>query len=174
MASEYDLPVYMVLPQKSLQELVNVLPTTLAELETVKGMGKTKVKQFGKEIVEIIREYCEENSVEKSEIEIPLKKEKIDTKRVSLELFSSGKTMEEVAEERGLALGTIETHLTHFITTGELDVYDVFKKEAIDQIIDFLSENRVSSLTEIKEALGDNISYSEIKAAQRHLKREEE
>lgn len=173
-AAEKDVPVYMVFPQKSLQELVSVLPTSLAELELVKGMGKTKVKQFGAEIVEIIREYCEENNVEKVAVTLPIKKEKPDTKRVTLELFTSGKTMEEVAEERGLALGTIETHLTHFIGNGELDVYEVFKKETIDQIIEFISENRVSSLTEIKEALGEAISYTEIRAVQRYLRRGEE
>ena len=172
-AAEYNVPVYMVLPQKSLQELVNKLPVSLQELEGVKGMGKTKVKQYGKEIVELIAAYCEEHGVERPEITLPLKTEKPDTKRISLELFLSGKTMEEVAVERGLATGTIETHLIHFIGTGELDIYSVFRKENIDQIMSFLDENRMQSLTELKQALGDDISYSEIKAVQRYLRAED-
>jgi hypothetical protein len=177
-ASERDLSVYMVLPQKSLQELVKLLPTTLGELELVKGIGKTKVKHFGKEIVEIIREYCEENRIQKNTAAIAAKrkedKEKLDTKRSSLELFKSGKVIREVAIERGMAYGTIEGHLIHFIGTGELDIYSVFKKENIDQVIAYLEENRVTSLTQIKAALGETISYSEIRAVQLYLRNQAE
>lgn len=168
-AAERDVPVYIILPQKSLVELVEVLPTTLAELETVKGIGKAKVKEFGSEIIEIIQEYCEENQLEKEVIEIPLKKEKVDTKRVSFELFQDGKTLEEIAEERGLNVGTIEGHLLHYVGGGELDVYDLYPKVQLMPIIEYLREHPQQSLGEAKLTLGEAVSYSEIKAALKYL-----
>lgn len=53
------------------------------------------------------------------------KKEKaprVDTKRVSYDLFMQGKNIEEIARERHLVASTIASHLGHYIQTGELDI----------------------------------------------------
>ncbi|MDQ6477708.1 helix-turn-helix domain-containing protein [Dyadobacter sp. LHD-138] len=169
LATENDVFVYMILPQKAMEELVAKLPTTLAELETVKGIGKAKVKQFGKEIVEMVIAYCEDNQIDKGVIEIPLKKEKIDTKKVSFDLFHAGKNVEEIAEERGFAAGTIETHLAHYIGTGELEIFDIFPKDKINKVIDYFLENKQVTLNEAKAALPDDVTYTELRAALKHL-----
>ncbi|MBI5217505.1 MAG: HRDC domain-containing protein [Bacteroidia bacterium] len=89
LAEQNGLPVYTVLPQKALKELVARLPVTLSELETIKGIGKIKVRQFGEEIITIISSYCRVNNIQKSQREIAIipKKEKLskpDTKRITL------------------------------------------------------------------------------------------
>ena len=168
-ATENDVFVYMILPQKAMEELVTKLPTTLPELESVKGIGKAKVKQFGKELVEMVIAYCEQNQIDKGTIEIPLKKEKVDTKKVSFDLFHSGKNIEEIAEERGFGVSTIETHLAHYIGTGELDIFDIFPKEKINKVIDYFLENKQVTLNEAKAALPDDVTYTELRAALKHL-----
>lgn len=169
LATEKDVPVYIILPQKALEELVSKLPTTLAELESVKGIGKTKVKQFGKELVTMIVTYCEDNQIEKNTNQLLLTKEKADTKKISFDLFNSGKTVEEIAEERGFGITTIETHLAHYIGTGELDIFDIFPKEKINKVIDYFMENKQVTLNEAKAALNDDVTYTELRAALKHL-----
>ncbi len=169
LATEKDVPVYIILPQKALEELVSKLPTTLAELEAVKGIGKTKVRQFGKELVTMIITYCEQNQIEKNTSQLTLTKEKADTKKVSFDLFNSGKTVEEIAEERGFGVTTIETHLAHYIGTGELDIFDIFPKEKINKVIDYFMENKQVTLNEAKAALSEDVTYTELRAALKHL-----
>ena len=169
LATEKDVPVYIILPQKALEELVSKLPTTLVELEAVKGIGKTKVRQFGKELVTMIITYCEQNQIEKNTSQLTLTKEKADTKKVSFDLFNSGKTVEEIAEERGLGVTTIETHLAHYIGTGELDIFDIFPKEKINKVIDYFMENKQVTLNEAKAALSEDVTYTELRAALKHL-----
>ncbi|MCF0056614.1 helix-turn-helix domain-containing protein [Dyadobacter sp. CY356] len=169
LATEKDVPVYIILPQKALEELVSKLPTTLAELEAVKGIGKTKVRQFGKELVTMIVTYCEDNQIEKNTSQLTLTKEKADTKKVSFDLFNSGKTVEEIAEERGFGVTTIETHLAHYIGTGELDIFDIFPKEKINKVIDYFMENKQVTLSEAKAALSEDVTYTELRAALKHL-----
>ncbi len=168
-ATEHDVFVYMILPQKAMEELVIKLPTSLPELENVKGIGKAKVKQFGKELVKMVIDYCEKNQIDKGTIEIPLKKEKVDTKKVSFDLFHSGKNIEEIAEERGFGVSTIGTHLAHYIGTGELEIFDIFPKEKINKVIDYFMENKQVTLNEAKAALPDDVTYAELRAALKHL-----
>src|SRR5690606_10482841 len=57
-------PVYMVASGASLKEMAAMLPVTESELLKVKGFGKAKVKQFGNDFLEIIRDYCEEHEID--------------------------------------------------------------------------------------------------------------
>lgn len=171
LASERDVPVYLILSQKSILELVNILPSNLAELETINGIGKMKVKQFGEEILEIIDSYCSDYGVERITSEIPIKpiRTKPDTKQVSLELFRSGKTIPEIAAERGLTTGTIESHLVNYIVSGDISVFDIVPKIKVARIMAYIVQNPGKSTTETKNGLGDKISYTELKSVMNHL-----
>lgn len=72
-ATDKGVAVFVVLPQKSLIELVEQMPSNLQELEKIKGIGKTKVKTFGREILEIIADYCDRKGVDRHPMEIKLK-----------------------------------------------------------------------------------------------------
>ena len=65
-AAEQKRPVYLILPQKSMTELVNTMPQTLQELRKIKGLGDKKVHQYGASILSIIADYCEANGLRKS------------------------------------------------------------------------------------------------------------
>jgi hypothetical protein len=62
-AEELDQPAFFVLHQKCLFQIIEQLPSTLEELQKIKGIGKKKVKAFGEEIIEIIERYCTDNRV---------------------------------------------------------------------------------------------------------------
>jgi hypothetical protein len=161
----------MILPQKSILELVQSLPSNLQELETIKGLGKTKVRQYGDQIVEIINNYCDNNDVDRKTITIPFKekKEKIDTKKITLDLFKSGKTIADIALERIFTTGTIEGHLAHYINSGDISVFDIVSRIKVAKIMAYIVQNPGIGTTEIKTALGDGVSYGELKAVLNHL-----
>ncbi len=58
LADEKNIPTYMVLPQKSMIELTRKLPTSLPGLKNIKGIGQARIKQFGTEIIDIIKTHC--------------------------------------------------------------------------------------------------------------------
>ncbi len=94
------------------------------------------------------------------------KEAKPDTKEVSFALYKQGKMPEEIAQERGFGLTTIEGHLAHYVSLGMIPVTQFVTKEKFDKIIE-VSKNIEgdTKLTPIKEVLGDEVSYSEIKYA---------
>lgn len=175
-AAENDVLDYMILPMKTLLELTESMPANLKQLAKIKGIGKAKLNQFGQEIVEIISRYCDGQGIERSDAAVEeetktvTKKQKPDTKQASLDLFKSGKTIPEIARERNFTTGTIETHLLHFIGTGEIDLFSIFPTEKIKLITDYFSKNPQATLSEAKNSLGELASYSEIRAVLMHLR----
>ncbi len=170
MAEEKNIPAYVIFHQKVLDSLVETLPSTLAELEMIKGIGKSKVQQYGEEILAYINAYCKNKNIVREVFnpnpseKTTVKTAKPDTKQVSFELFKSGKTLLEIAAERDYVVSTIEGHLAHFIETGELEITQIFPQEVIDKISNYLSNNQPEALNEAKNALGDGVSYSAIRA----------
>ncbi len=90
------------------------------------------------------------------------KKNKIPTAKISFELFKKGKSIAEIAEERSLVEGTILGHLAQFVETGEIPVTELIAMPKLEKIVNEYKEGKTRS-SEIKEALGDGISYNEIK-----------
>ena len=107
---------------------------------------------------------------EKKQLEEKYKPIKGESQRISLELFREGKTVEEIASERGLVSGTIEGHLAGFVTSGELSVEELIPEEkliAIKKVME--SSPPEASASEIKAMLGEEFSYGDIKAVRNHL-----
>jgi hypothetical protein len=171
LASERSAPVYLILAQKSILELIKMLPSSFAELENIKGLGKVKVKQFGTEILEIIDSYCNNYGIERSVQQIYRTEvvEKTNTKSISLDLFKAGKTITEIAVERSFTIPTIEGHLAHFINSGVISVFDIVSKLKVAKIMAYIIQNPTKSTSETKADLGDSISYGDLKAVMNHL-----
>ncbi|MDO8992614.1 MAG: helix-turn-helix domain-containing protein, partial [Daejeonella sp.] len=171
LAREWGVPLYLVLAQKSIMEILRFLPSNPAELENIKGLGKTRVKQYGTDLLEIINSYCKEHSIEREIQELPIKEKKIktDTKQVSFDLFKQGKTISEIAKERAFTTGTIEGHLSHYILSGDISVFEIVPKIKVAKIMAYLIQNPESSTVDTKIALGDEVSYGELKAVLNHL-----
>ncbi|HFA52140.1 MAG TPA: helicase [Bacteroidetes bacterium] len=174
LAEDMDLENYRILPTKSLLELVQYLPTTTEALKRIKGIGDYKIKSFGADIIGIIEKYCSENNITPNQLSIldaaPRKLPKTDTKMLTLNLFKSGKNIDEIAAERGLVRGTIEGHLGHFISTGEVDIFKILEREKVDELEAYFKENNTTGLGEVKAHFGEKYSYGEIKMVLEHLK----
>jgi hypothetical protein len=166
-AESHRVEPYAVVPTKSLLELVHALPADLASLKRIKGIGAARIKQFGADIVDIIQDYCTAHHIETTPL--PLPPVKPDTKTVSLELFKSGKTIDEIALERSLTRGTVEGHLGHFIGQGELDIFDLMDRGAVQSIEEFFSEHKTRSSYEAKAHFGEQFSYGEIRMVLMHM-----
>lgn len=91
------------------------------------------------------------------------KEPKPDTKLLSFELYNEGKTLSEIAKERGLSQGTIEGHLAYYVSTQQLDVKKLVKPNKIRNITDAVESQKTKSMATIREFLGKDYSFGEIK-----------
>jgi hypothetical protein len=176
MADEEDLPIYMVLPQKTMYDLVSFLPVTMKELKEIKGFGKKKIQKYGEEIIGIIRNYIQVNHLDKIDVEIPEdvapakpKKEKGQTQNVSFEMFRQGKTVEEIAALRSLTVATIGGHLARFVASGELEISKIIASEKLELITSYFRNAETASLSEALATMGNQVSYWEMRMVLTYL-----
>ena len=167
-AENRNIEKYMVLAQKTMQNLVDELPRNKTELSNISGLGKVKVQQFGDDILDIIISYCEANGIEasnttKSEKRIKTPVVKGSTQEMSYTMFKEGKSIEEIAQSRQFATSTIEGHLAEYVKKGLLQVEDLMDSQKVKFVREFMIENPTLKGSELKMALGEKYSYNDIR-----------
>ncbi|MBD1393479.1 DNA helicase RecQ [Mucilaginibacter glaciei] len=167
-----NLPAYIILSDATLLEIATYLPQNMDELRLISGFGDVKLARYGREFLKTINGYSTQNGLA-SKISQKSKKRTTTTKKtartsdtsgVTYSLYKAGKTVAQIAQERGLSPTTIEGHLSNFVETGELDVSEFVVKEKIPAIKDAVESYGSERLSPLKEILGENYSYGEIKA----------
>ncbi|MDR1742369.1 MAG: helix-turn-helix domain-containing protein [Dysgonamonadaceae bacterium] len=173
-ALEINKAVFVVFSQKTLYELVHYLPQDKHSLLKINGIGDAKAALYGDEIIEKIRTYCEENiivppdmtlqtSKSKSSKSAAAKQPKEDTREVTINLFKSGKTMPEIAIERGLALTTIEGHLSQLVAKGELDATKLIATEKLQEIVAYFKSTQDRTLSSAFAHFDGKYTYGELR-----------
>ena len=160
-AEALQIPHFQIFTQETLYNICEDLPRTESALLKVKGMGKTRVKKYGEEILEVIEEYCTENGI--NSFNEQKKEHKKSSKQITLELFTSGLSPKEIAKERGVTLNTIQSHLMTFIPSGDVDVLELIPLKRYKKILDQIEQVNFKNLTELKEKVDKDISYMELR-----------
>lgn len=91
------------------------------------------------------------------------KEPKADTKELSLALLKEGKTIAEIAEERKMVAGTIEGHLAHYVAKQEISAKEIIGRKKLDNILDAIKTLQTLQMNPIREHLGRDYSFGEIK-----------
>ena len=89
---------------------------------------------------------------------------KAKTYEISYSMFNEGLTVEQIAAERGLAKSTVFGHLVRYAADGLIDAERLIPKEHMDELRRYLLEHPgASSVSEIKTAVSQDITYDEIR-----------
>ena len=65
--------------------------------------------------------------------------------------------------ERNITNSTVETHLTHFVVTGEIDLEEILSEAKIMTIKKAMAKHGNASAKTLKENLPEDIGYGEIR-----------
>ena len=96
---------------------------------------------------------------QKNDEKISVKVVKIPTQNITLQLFEEGKSIGEIAKERGILVQTVFGHLGKFVENGQLEIERIIAKEYIQDFEIFYKtkfiENpeQYESLNELKREL---------------------
>ncbi|WP_198342045.1 helix-turn-helix domain-containing protein [Polaribacter sp. SA4-10] len=155
------IPHFQIFTQETLYAMCDVLPRTESALLKIIGMGKIRVSKYGEEILEAIETYCKENGINKFNEQ--KKEDKKPTKQISLELFKTGLSVKEIAKERSLTAGTIESHLASYIPSGDVDILELIPINKCKKIIKAIEETKFKNLTELKEKVDKSFTFMELR-----------
>ena len=176
---EVNLPAYVIMQQKALMGITNLLPDTAEALEAVPYFGAKGVEKYGLEILGIVRKYMNNKNL-RSDIFATQSQQKAgqtekvrqtekgkepmrDTKLVSYEMFCQGMSIDEIAKARELVPGTIGGHLESYVRSGEIKLEQVVTPDKIKKVRSYQATHEYTGITAIKAALGDEVSYVDIR-----------
>jgi ATP-dependent DNA helicase RecQ len=174
-AKSENVPPYVIFSDATLVEMATYLPQDESEMRKISGVGDLKYQKYGADFMQEIISYCTKNNLaSRIGLKSPKRERKSRTKRntsgkdtynTSLEMFQSGKSIPDIARERGLTVSTIENHLARFIPTGEIRLEQFVAPDKVEPIRKaILKFHESGALSPIKEFLGEDYSYGEIRA----------
>ena len=179
-ADANKVPPYVIFADSSLRLMAQQQPQTLAQFAQISGVGARKLAQYGEMFTGEIRAFRAESGLSvqtESDPTPPLnppppsKSEVSHTHLQTLDLYQQGLSLAEIAKKRSVRENTISEHLIKLMECGyEVNIDRIVppaKATAIELAINTVGADR---LTPIKEHLGDDYNYEEIKLVRARLR----
>jgi len=154
LSQEAKVPPYVICHDRTLVELAQKRPGTLAELQNIIGLGASKISRYGQAFLEALAPHRGGVS-DSSDVALPAVPSRstrnpapaeIESKcanglsktvNASLELRTAGLSVDEIAERRGFSASTIMGHFAEAIEAGHMEARDVVELEEaeIDEVL---------------------------------------
>ncbi|MBD1891804.1 DNA helicase RecQ [Coleofasciculus sp. FACHB-SPT9] len=175
LADEQSVPPYVVFADSTLKLMAQMQPKSLPEFGKISGVGDYKLAQYGERFVTEIQTYCKEQGLFKSTpvASIPQKNHPSYTQLATLDLYMQGLSIEEIALKRNLRTGTILDHLAELISMNQpVDLNSLVPLERQEPILKAIQEVGATSLSKIRDSLGEIYTFDEIRLVRGLWKRE--
>jgi ATP-dependent DNA helicase RecQ len=176
LATEENVPAYIVLSDATLLELATYLPHNKEEFNKISGFGQVKIEKYGKHFWEVVAAYCRKYTLtSRIHLKTPKRQRRerrereTDTKQQSFELFNQGHSIKKIAELRELSIVTIEGHLAFYVQQGKLSIDQVMDTSKIPAIQKALEQVGGTALAPVKNLLGEDYGYGEIRMVMAYL-----
>ena len=149
-ADSQGVPPYVIFHDSSLRLMAQSKPRSLEQFRQISGVVQSKVQQYGDIFIAAINDFCQDS--------LP------STQFLTLQYYQDGLNAEEIARKRSLKVSTIYEHLAKLLEAGyEIDINQLVPKNKQEYIRLAIKKVGDQSLKTLKENLGDNYSYEEIK-----------
>ncbi len=184
LAQDRSVPPYIILGDTALEELARVRPSTKAALMTVKGIGQRKAEDFGHDLIETIRAYCEQSEMGRDAaagsrspargMAAAAVKENASPRRsagsaAAAVSFRAGGTVEEVMAATGRTRSTVVGYLAEFLADEKPTSISNWVDDATYQrVVEAREETGPGPIKPVYEHLGQEVPYEVIRLVLAH------
>ena len=169
-ARKKNLQPWVVFSDQSLEDMSISYPITLEELKNCQGIGEGKARKFGKEFIELIAKYVEENEIIRpDDFVVKSIVSKSANKVFIIQRIDRQLPLEDIAEAKGLDMEELVSEIEAIVYSGtqlNLDYYleQNLDEDVIDEIYDYFKEEAESdSLEAAMEELGSDYDEMEVR-----------
>jgi ATP-dependent DNA helicase RecQ len=178
LADEYGIPPFVVFGDLALRQMALYLPQSETNFAKISGVGEAKLKQYGDIFTEVIRDYAKHNNLNEKDVPVKMsaRSRRLNslgsTYRETQKLLLKKKSIEEIASLRGVSAETIISHIEKLVRSGEVIDIDYLKpsSERFAPIKTAFQGSGGLALWPVRELLGEQFSYEELKIARLFLK----
>jgi len=165
-----ERPPYVIFQDVSLEQMATDYPVTLEELKNIQGVGEGKVKQpYAKEFVDLIRNYCEENEIERQvDMRVRTVAKKSMLKVKIIQSIDRQIALDDIASAQGIDFDELLDEVEAIVYSGtklNIDYFldEVMDEDHVDEIYDYFCESDTDRLSVAQRELGDEYSEEEIR-----------
>ncbi|WP_368504251.1 DNA helicase RecQ [Alkalihalophilus sp. As8PL] len=171
LANEEDIPPYMVFSDKTLKQMSQYIPQTKEEMSLIQGVGEQKLIRYGDSFLEVLTPFKGQNKADIHDAPAeqkskPSKKVTKGSHLITIKLFQEGQKVQEIAAQRSLSEQTVLNHLLKSKDEGiDLRLPSYVDEPIRKEIMKVAKEIGTEKLRPIKEALGEHVTYQDIRFA---------
>lgn len=142
-AKELKVPAYVVFQDASLQDMASVYPVSMEELQNITGVGKSKAEKYGAPFIALIKEYVEENDIERPEdIRIRTVPNKSKLKVSIVQHIDRKVSLEDIANSNNMDFSDLLSEIESIVYSGtkiniNYFIDDVMDSDDVDEIFDY-------------------------------------
>jgi ATP-dependent DNA helicase RecQ len=169
-ARKHRLQPWVIFSDPSLEDMSIMYPITLEELKNCQGVGDGKARKFGKEFLELIARYVEENEIERpDDFVVKSIVNKSANKVYIIQSVDRKLPLEDIASAKGLEMEELLDEIEAIVFSGtrlNLDYYitQTLDDDVVDEIFDYFREEAESdSLAAAMEDLGSDYDEVEVR-----------
>jgi len=165
-----NLPPFIIFQDPSLEDMCIQYPTTVEEMVNITGVGAGKAQKYGKPFADLIKQYVEDNEIERPQdfiVKSVVNKSKI--KVFIIECIDRRLHFEDIAHAKGLDMDELLTEIESIVSSGtkiDVDYYidETIEKYHQEDILDYFAEAESDSAQVALDTLGhDDFTLEEIR-----------
>ena len=169
-AKELKLPPFVIFLESSLEDMATQFPCTLEELEKISGVSKGKAVRYGKQFIDLIASYVEENEIEKPD-DFVMKSvvNKSGNKVFIIQQVDKKMPLETIARNKDMKLDQLLEEMETIVASGTKLNLDYAIDQMVDEddqqdILDYFKSCETSSLQVAQEELSDlDLEWEQLK-----------
>ena len=169
-AREKNVPPYVIFQDVSLEDMATFCPTTLEELQNVRGVGEGKVLRYGKRFCKLISDYCEENDIQPvDDLRVRTLVNKSKKKVDIIQAIDRRVMLDDLAHAQGLSMDELLDEIEAIVYSGtkiniKYYINELIDEDHVEDIKDyFLEDSDNGNLDEAIDELGGDYTEEEIR-----------
>lgn len=169
-AQERNVPPYVIFQEPTLIEMATQYPICLEELERIPGVGPVKAQKFGKPFIDLIREYVEENNIERPiELIVPTQQKRQAEWAEIIQSTDMRVPLQTIARRLNLTLEELIEKLEQIVFGAGIKLQLKYAVESmididrIEEAFDYFYEAEDDDIEKAMRALRGEYTYEELR-----------
>lgn len=168
-AKKHNLPPFVIFQEPSLDDMATLYPTTMEELYNVTGVGKGKAHKYGKEFIDLIKQYVEENDISRPhDFVVKSVVNKSENKVYIIKSIDRQMELEDIADAKRLSMDELLSEIEAIVNSGtkinlEYYIRMVMDEDKVDDIYGYFKEAQSDSLNDAIAELSREYTEEEIR-----------
>ncbi|MFC6268564.1 DNA helicase RecQ [Frigoriflavimonas asaccharolytica] len=166
---KHGVPPYTVFMEPSLEDMTIQYPITIEELTNVYGVGENKAKKFGKDFVDFIKKYVEENNIERSQNSVMRTVANKSNHKVFIIQNTDKKIdLQDIAKAKNLTMDELLKEMESIVYQGtklNINYYidENFDEDLVEEFMDFMKDSETDSMKLLLDEFGQDLSDVEVR-----------